>query len=337
MKNKRMILPLVVAIVVIGLGVVAGLLLAQRQTRPVQQLTSGSGSGQSSVGQQPDDSSDLGSTIQVNGQTYQYRDDLKTILFLGIDQSAEVSTGDVIGSGGRSDTILLYLLDESTQTTQTLEISRDTMMNVDVYNSDGDYAYSGVMQLNMQYAFGKTPRISCRLTSEKVSELLYGVKIDACLSLTMDGIAEIVNSIGGLDITFDQDYTYVDPTFVQGATLHLDGEQAFNFVHYRDIEEHGSNEGRMARQRLFQQALYNQIHNSQDPTSTAMTLWKAAEPYLQSDLSASEVQALAEYEMDDTSYQVPGESVAGELHDEFHVDEQALQDLVIQLFYETAF
>ena len=69
MKNKRMFLPLVVAIVVIGLGVVAGLLLAQRQTRPVQQPSSGSGSGQSSVDQQPDDGSDLDSTIQVNGQT----------------------------------------------------------------------------------------------------------------------------------------------------------------------------------------------------------------------------------------------------------------------------
>lgn len=336
MKNKRMILPLVVAIVVIGLGVMAGLLLAQRQTKPVQQPSSSGQSSVDSADQEPDDGSDLDATIQVNGQTYKYRDGLKTILFLGVDQSAEVSTGDVIGSGGRSDTILLYLLDENTQTTQTLEISRDTMMNVDVYNSNGDYAYSGEMQLNMQYAFGKTPRISCRLTSEKVSELLYGVKIDACLSLTMDGIADIVDSIGGLDITFDQDYTYVDPAFTQGTTLHLDGERAFNFVHYRDIEEQGSNEGRMARQRLFQQALYDQIHNSQDPASTAMTLWKAADPYLQSDLSASEVQALAEYEMEDTTYQVPGENVAGELHDEFHVDEQALRDLVIQLFYETA-
>ncbi len=334
MKNKRMILPLLVAIVVIGLGVVAGLLLAQRQTTPAQQ--SSDHSNQNSEALEPDDGSDLDSTIQVNGQTYQYRDGLKTILFLGIDQSAEASVGDVIGSGGRSDTILLYLLDENTQTTQTLEISRDTMMDVDVYNSNGDYAFTGEMQLNMQYAFGKTPRISCRLTREKVSELLYGVKIDACLSLTMDGIAEIVDSIGGVNITFDQDYTYVDPAFTQGTTLKLDGEQAFNFVHYRDIEQQGSNEGRMARQRLFQRALYEQIHNSQDPASTAMTLWNAAEPYLQSDLSASEIQALAEYEMEDTSYQVPGESVAGELHDEFYVDEQALQELIIQLFYEAA-
>lgn len=334
MKNKRMILPLLVAIVVIGLGVVAGLLLAQRQTTPAQQ--SSDDSNQNSEALEPDDGSDLDSTIQVNGQTYQYRDGLKTILFLGIDQSAEASVGDVIGSGGRSDTILLYLLDENTQTTQTLEISRDTMMDVDVYNSNGDYAFTGEMQLNMQYAFGKTPRISCRLTREKVSELLYGVKIDACLSLTMDGIAEIVDSIGGVNITFDQDYTYVDPAFTQGTTLKLDGEQAFNFVHYRDIEQQGSNESRMARQRLFQRALYEQIHNSQDPASTAMTLWNAAEPYLQSDLSASEIQALAEYEMEDTSYQVPGESVAGELHDEFYVDEQALQELIIQLFYEAA-
>ena len=72
MKNKRMILPLLVAIVVIGLGVVAGLLLAQRQTTPAQQ--SSDHSNQNSEALEPDDGSDLDSTIQVNGQTYQYRD-----------------------------------------------------------------------------------------------------------------------------------------------------------------------------------------------------------------------------------------------------------------------
>lgn len=332
MRHKRRILPVLIAVLFIGLGAASGDWLARHQ----RIFSQSDAQDQSLFQQEQDDGSDFHSTIRVDGQRYQYRDGLKTILFLGVDQSPEETSSGTIGTGGRSDTILLFLLDQTTQTTQVLEISRDTMIEVDVYNSTGDYAYSGKMQLAMQYAFGKTPRISCRLTREKVAELLYGVKIDGCLSLTMDGLPTLVDTLGGLEITFDQDYTYVDPAFIQGTTLRMNGEQAFQFVHYRDTALQGSNTDRMIRQQLVLRALSRQIQHSEDSASVALALWKAADPYLQSDLNAAEVQAWAEYDLAEPWYQVPGETAAGQLHDEFYVDEQALQDLVIQLFYETA-
>lgn len=332
MRHKRVYFPLMIAAAVICLSISAGLWLAHNQLKADQNPAL----GQNQPQQGQDDGNGFNGTILVDGQNYQYREGLKTILFLGVDQSPEDTTDGVIGTGGRSDTILLFLLDEATRTTQVLELSRDTMVNVDVYNSAGDYAYSGKMQLAMQYAFGKTPRISCRLTREKVAELLYGVKIDACLSLTMDAIPELIDTLGGLELTFDRDYTYVDPAFVQGTTLRMNGQQVFDFVHYRDTAQQGSNEDRMDRQQLILRALSHQIRRSEDSDAAVLALWKSAEPYLQSDLSVEELQAWAEYNLVEPWYQLPGQSVAGQLHDEFYVDEQALQDLVIQLFYETA-
>ena len=58
----------------------------------------------------------------------------------------------------------------------------------------------------------------------------------------MDAIATVVDAIGGLRLTFDQDYSYIDPAYRKGVTLTLDGNAAESFIRYRDKEELGSAE-----------------------------------------------------------------------------------------------
>ena len=59
-----------------------------------------------------------------------------------------------------------------------------------------------------------------------VSELLYGMPIAGCFSMTIEGISTLNDAIGGVSITVPEDYTDIDPAFVQGTTLTLTGEQA---------------------------------------------------------------------------------------------------------------
>ena len=58
-------------------------------------------------------------------------------------------------------------------------------------------------------------------------------------------------------------------------------------------------------------------------------------PYLVTDLNADQINDLARYQLDDseTAY-VPGEAVAGAEHEEFHVDDEELQKLLIEMFYK---
>jgi len=58
-------------------------------------------------------------------------------------------------------------------------------------------------------------------------------------------------------------------------------------------------------------------------------------PYLVTDLSADQINDLARYQLDDSGTEyVPGEAVAGEEHEEFHVDDEKLQKLLIEMFYK---
>ena len=275
------------------------------------------------------DDEEWAGTIQYNGRTYVKNRDIKTVLFLGIDDKD--SGQDLIGKGGRSDVIILLLVNKAEKTARMLEISRDTMMDVDVYDNDGKKIFTSNMQLCMQYSYGDSPSRSCRLTKNKVSQLLYGINIDSTCSLAVEGISVIVDGIGGVDITMPQDYTDIDPSYVSGAVVHMDGAQAERFVRSRDTEHSGGNDERMQRQNWFLLELVRQIKNNQQYLTSE--LMELADPYLETDLDMDMADLLRSCSLNSDSLKVPGETRMGELHDEFHVDDDALRELLIREFY----
>ncbi len=101
-----------------------------------------------------------------------------------------------------------------------------------------------------------------------------------------------------------------------------------------------SNLRRMERQRTFLNGLYEQLSAklAADDSFTAKLASRLAD-YTVSDLVTSELSNLAE-QIRDCSYlgieTIPGEAVEGEEFMEFYADEEALQALVIRLFFEPA-
>ena len=112
-------------------------------------------------------------TIEVDGTRYRKKTGLKTTLFLGVDSTFTDMTTEGYADGGRTDTLILMIQEGDSMT--LLEISRDTMTEVDVYDGDGNLLNRTQMQINMQYAYGDSPRRSAYLTRRTVSELLYDV------------------------------------------------------------------------------------------------------------------------------------------------------------------
>lgn len=279
--------------------------------------------------------SDWQSTVTFNGVDYQRRRNLKTVLLLGVDNADIVpGVGDLIGNNGRADAIMLFILDPDSETTQTLSVSRDTITDVDVYKGNGDYDCTIPSQITMQYAYGNSDLRSCFLMKRTVSRLLYNVPIDACLALKMDGIPTVVEELGGITLTFPEDYSYIDPAYRAGAQVTLDGPAAERFVRFRDITVSGTAEQRLGRQTWFMHEMFSQLKAKGNMEDTLEDLLDAAEDFIQSDVDAETLKMLADYTMLDETCKVPGASVAGEFHDEYHVDEEALQGMVIQLFYE---
>ena len=253
--------------------------------------------------------------------------DVRSYLFLGVDDAG--LNYEEYGRGGRTDTMLLLV--KNGTDIRVLEISRDTMTEVDAYDTAGDYLSTGVMQINMQYSFGDSPRRSAYLTKRTVSKLLGGVDIDGTAALNMSGIAPVVDALGGIDVVMEEDCTRIDPAYVRGAEIHMDGKAAERFVRWRDpAVSAGSNDGRMDRHSWFIRQMLEKADSDR-----ISKLLDAAEPYLNTDLTAEELKTLSECRLTGM-IRLPGEDRAGARHEEFYVDEDKLQDLIIELFYTTA-
>lgn len=279
-----------------------------------------------------DEDSDI---VKYNGEKYKYNSDIRTVLFLGVDKSETVSLENQPGKGGQADTILLLVLNDNKKTAQILEISRDTMTDIDIYDMSGEKLATENAQIALQYAYGNSTKKSCQIMKNIVSNLLYGVPIRSHISLNVDGIEQIVDAIGGVEITVPEDYSKIDPAFTKGAKLTLDGKQAENYVRYRDHDVLGSNDSRMERQNQFMKTLLEQIQSGKiDKNSVYDLVMNSAGDYIDTDMTAEQLNKIAEYTFDEDIIQLQGEMKSGKEHDEFYLDNDKLYELVLKTFYK---
>lgn len=326
MKNKLgKIIIAIVIILLIVIGVVAGIYSFKYFESKKYKGTAGSGVSQAND-----------NTVYFDGKQYEYNYNLKNVLFLGIDNESEIKLQNSPGTGGQADCIMILSIDRENKTSQVLQISRDSMTDVDIYDTSGAYYTTINSQLATQYAYGNTPGTSCWAMKKTVGELLYDLPIYGYISLDIAGIPLINNYVGGVTLTMPEDYTEINPAFVKSNTITLDGEQAEQYVRYRDVDEKGSNQLRMQRQVHYIPALIEKIGNySGDSEKMAEELSSILEPYLITDLSTEDISELADYEwnVEQVSY-APGKVVSGEEYEEFHINEKKLQKMIINLFYK---
>ncbi len=274
-------------------------------------------------------------TIEEEGTELTYNPAIKNYLFLGVDKTIDTTQKGQVGAGGRSDCMILLVADSENRTIQRVSISRDTMVDVAMYYQDGDYAGTDKMQITMQYSFGTGTTRSCYLTKKAVSKLLCGVPINGCIAMNIDGIGEVTELVGGVEITMPKDYTAIHADFEAGKTLNLSGDIAEKYVRYRDIETSGSNNDRMERQMHFLNESASQIRDKILADDKLLdTILNESSAYLYTDLYAEEMKELAGYKLLPDTIYLPGTDVAGEYHDEFYADEAKIYEIVKKVFYK---
>lgn len=111
-------------------------------------------------------------------------------------------------------------------------------------------------------------------------------------------------------------------------------------LQYRDTEEEFSNEGRIERQQAYITAYVDQLKAVlQNDLESVWEKQEDKEKYIQTSITKNKYLNLANLlemmEFSDADFYRPeGENVEGEAHDEFYVDEEALRQKVIDIFYE---
>lgn len=333
-KVKKLIIGLVMGTAFLGVIAYAGYLFfvsdVSSSIEKVEGAVGDTSKGQKSQEEEPED------YITYQGIKYEYNKNLKNILFLGIDKTEDVSLENQSGWGGQSDTILVFVMDTEKKTTKILEISRDTMTDIDVYDVNGQYFSTTQAQIGLQYAYGRGGKKSCQFAKQAVEHFLYNVKMDSYISMNVEGIAAITDAVGGVTLTVPEDYTNIDKSFKEGAVITLDGKMAEKYVRSRELDVTGSNNQRMDRQNQFMKAFIAQLKQTgQKDANTVGALMTSAQDYMITDMDAETLKTLAQYDLDmEAALKVPGEVREGEYHDEFHVDNEKMHELILELFYK---
>ena len=275
--------------------------------------------------------------VYYDGKAYKYNSDITNILFMGIDHDAEIQSQSIPGTNGQADCIMILSLNRESKTGTIMQISRDSMTEIDIYDSNGNYHTSMEGQLALQYAYGSGAKSSCWAMKKTVSEFLYELPISGYVALDIAAVSELNDLLGGVSIVVPEDYTAIDPALVKGQNVLLSGELAEKYVRYRDVHEAGSSHTRMQRQVQYIPALFETFQKQVGDDETRMEeLYAEISEYLVTDMTTEEIEKLKEYEWDlqHVTY-LEGEIVQGEEFEEFHVDNEKAREKLIELFYKT--
>ena len=332
--RQRKVCMLLIIILIIVLSILGGgyYLLSQKNAASPQN------GGQNSDSRNQTDLSQNGDIVEYKGETYKYNDHLSNYLFLGIDTREAVDTYQSQADAGQADAIFLVSMDRATEKIKVLFIPRDSMTRIEVFNPYGQSLGETTDHLNIQYAFGDGKEKSCELMKTAVSNMLDGLPIQGYCSMNMDGISVITDFVGGIQLTIpDDSLADVNPEYKKGAVVDITGETAEQFVRYRDIDKTQSALVRQERQKTFLQALVQKAQEKAGEDAGFVTgLYDSVKSYTVTNMGNdifAKLLAASQNGITDTET-VPGEGTHGENFDEYHIDEDALSDLIISMFYE---
>lgn len=275
-------------------------------------------------------------TVVKDGIEYFPRQDITVVLFIGIDQEGIAQPSPSYNNPGAADVVSLVIFDETNQVCNVLCLNRDTMLKMPVLGLGGKPAGSNYGQLALSHTYGTGMEDSCENVKNTVSDFLMGVHIDYYVSMRMDAIGIVNDTVGGVTVTVKDDFSAVDPTITKGEYT-LMGEQAMTFVRSRKDLGNQLNVSRMERQQEYISGFMKALNSKLEESDTfALNAYQKVEDYIVTDCSATVLTSLVDRFSDYSVNEIvspEGENVRGEEYYEFHVDKEALENLVIRLLY----
>ena len=196
--------------------------------------------------------------------------DVFNVLIIGADKEQD-------GSEGRSDTMMVASINTRTNELKLVSFLRDLYVDIPDHGKD---------RLNAAYSYGGAAMLMQTIENN------FRINIDKYLETNFDGFENIIDSLGGIDVTM----TSAEAEFLNnwkqvGATEgenHLDGKNALYFARMRKLD---SDFGRTTRQRQVIGAMFKKLKSS-----NPFTMYKAffnLAPHIKTNLSYLELIKVA--------------------------------------------
>lgn len=160
-----------------------------------------------------------------------------TVLLLGVDERQQ--------DRGRSDSMLLLAVNPAKQSALLFNIPRDTRTVIAGLGTED--------KINHAYAFGGTSM------SVRTVEAFLNYPIDYYVKVNMEGLVQIIDRLGGIELYNERAFQYESYRFEQGF-ISLDGKRALAYSRMRFADPKGDL-GRNDRQREVLKAVFQQSLN----------------------------------------------------------------------------
>lgn len=279
------------------------------------------------------DTADDGLTVEYQGKKYRYNEDIVSIVVMGYDRRKDVSE---TGAAGQADAVMVVALDTRTGQMRVIGVPRDTMVDVDENVGDA-FLGQDEMQIALAFSYGDGYETSAQNVVRAVSRVLYNMPMNYYFALDMNGIGPINDAAGGVTVTPLS--SIPNTAIVKDVPIKLYGNNAMRYVQYRDTSQLTSSLDRQARQSQYLKAFFSQVvGNAAGDPGILIGLYQTATEYSTTNLELSEFSYLAatlvEHGMSELDVvTLAGEAVKGEQYVEYHLDQEAVYETVLDVFY----
>lgn len=276
-------------------------------------------------------------TIERNGIEYYPRNDITVMLVMGIDETGPVKDSGSYNNTGEADMLALLVFDETNEQMDILYLNRDTMVDMPALGIGGKVAGTVNRQLALSHTYGSGLTDSCENTKKTVSDLFNGLYINYYVAMNMDAIPILNDAVDGVTVNVVDDFSEVNPEIGMGQVT-LRGQQALDYVQVRREVGDQKNLSRMERQKEYMQSFLTAFNKKTSEQETfVLETYDQVSDYIVTDMIASSISSLwskyADYELNEV-VTLEGENVLGSGHYEFILDEEALDELTLRMFYE---
>lgn len=326
-RFPKLLLSLAAVVLVLLIGLIAAQILEESMSVKVE-----------NAGEQLTAHSKEENTAQVyvNGQWYERRE-VETLLVMGVDDFGAITSSGSYNNTRQTDFLALLVHEPSTGKNAAIHLNRDTMTDITVLGVTGENAGTRYAQLALAFNYGRGENDSCRNTAGAVSRLLYGIKTDHYIAVTMDAIPLLNDWVGGVEVEVEDDFSSIAPELVQGEKVRLQGDLALTYVRTRAGLEDSSNLSRMNRQRQYAALWLDAAKAQLDNTEAIGELVMQMGDCHYTDFTIEQIAKFAEKFSDSeyiSVYELPGEAVKGDEFMEYYVDDEKVQEVVLKLFYK---
>lgn len=199
---------------------------------------------------------DKGRTIKYGGKTYLLNEDVMTVTFIGFNEG-EVGESE----NYMADAIYIAAIDDYTGKTTIIGVSRDTMLDVDVYSADGEFINTEKTQLSYAYSYGSEKVKGGMNVNTSLTRLFFGLPLNNYFAIDLEALEQLNEAVGGVTlqslITFDS--AEYGRTIEEGEEITLHGRDVETYVRSRDQEKLNANSLRMDRQQQYIKAFLSSI------------------------------------------------------------------------------